>query len=381
MKPKEIKKHYWKYFFTLNVLFMLIYAAAGYLTALLILPLNLSIWYFLLGGFLFFSLMGGLLLLFDYKKNIFQKKIRKRTHQLAEEHAKNVLLLESAGEGICQIDAKGKTTYINPAAAKMIGYKPEEILGKNIHEIAHHSHPDGKPYLLKDCPMYSSLIDGKKHKIHNEMLWRKDGSSFWVDYNSTSLITSGKIVGAMVLFSDVSLRHEGEVKLAHLAHYDILTDIPNRLFFLQELPKAIARAQRSSAKLAVCFLDLDNFKNVNDTLGHSVGDKLLKLIVTLLQPLIREVDCIARLGGDEFGLILENIRSKEEINMIMNRFFSATDLPAKVEDYVIKVSFSIGIAIYPDNGNSTEELIKNADIAMYEAKKEGRNRYNIFQPH
>jgi len=381
MRPKAIYEYSWKYFLALHIIFILLYVTAGYLTTLLILTSNhifLSTWYLFIGGSLFCFLMLCLLFIFNDEKNFFQKKIRDRTRKLAEEHGKNILLLESAGEGICQVDLNGKATYINPAAAKMMGYTPEEMLGKNIHEIAHHSHPDGSPYLLKDCPMYSSLIDGRKHKIHNEMLWRKNGSSFWIDYNSTPLLSNEKIIGAMVLFSDVSKRHEGEVKLAHLAHYDILTDIPNRLFFLQELPKSIARAQRNNSIIAVCFLDLDNFKSVNDTLGHTVGDALLNAIVKILQPVTRGTDFIARLGGDEFGLILENVRKTEEINIIMNRFFEAIHHPIKIDHHAIKISFSIGIALYPDHGKITEELIKNADIAMYKAKNNGRDQYVIF---
>src|SRR3990167_767545 len=364
MRSKAIYEYSWKYFFSLHAIFILVYIAAGYLTALVILHYHysiLSIWYLVIGGFLFFCLMLCLLFIFNAEKKFFQKKILIRTKKIAEEHSKNVLLLESAGEGICQIDAKGKATYINPAAAKMLGYTPEEMLGKNIHNMAHHSHPDGTAYSLKDCPMYSSLIDGKKHKIYNEMLWRKDGSGFWIDYNSSPLISKGKIIGAIVLFSDVSRRHEGEVKLAHLAHYDILTGIPNRLFFLQELSKAIARSQRINAMLAVCFLDLDNFKNVNDTLGHTAGDALLKAIVKILLPVMRETDFIARLGGDEFALILENIRSAKDINIIMNRFFTAIHTPIQIPEHKIKITFSVGISCYPANGNTTEELVKNAD--------------------
>lgn len=341
-------------------------------------PYSPLIWFFLVGGFLFCCLMAIMLFILDSEKGMIQKIVGEKTRELATEHAKNTLLLQSAGEGICQVNTEGKATYINPAAALMLGYTQEELLGKNIHAIAHHSHPDGTPYLPKNCPMLTSLTDGKKHKIHNEMFWRKDGSGFWIDYHSSPLLADEKIIGAVVLFSDVSKRHESEVKLAYLALHDTLTGIPNRLSFLQDLPKAIARAKRNKTLLAVCFLDLDNFKTVNDTLGHSVGDALLKTIVKLLKPLIRETDFMGRLGGDEFALILENVRAKEELNAILNRYLNRIRQPIKINEQVINVTLSIGVALYPGNGDSSEELLKNADIAMYRAKNMGRDRHEIF---
>lgn len=342
-------------------------------------PFDLVVWFFLIGGFVFCTLMAILLFIFYGQKKMIQITVEERTKELAEEHARSTLLLESAGDGIFQVNTEFKTTYINTAAANMLGYTVKELLGKNIHEIIHHSHPDGTPYALTDCSTYQSLMDGKTHKLHNEMFWRKDGSSFWINHNNSPLFSNGKVIGAMVIFSDISKQHLNEVKLAHLAMYDTLTGIANRLSFFQELPKAMARAKRNNTLLAVCFMDLDNFKTINDTLGHDVGDKLLQSIVGIMQAIIRETDFIGRLGGDEFGLILENVTSKDEVKHILARYINEICNPIALNDIPIKITVSIGVSIYPDHGgNSSEELVKNADIAMYTAKKNGRNQYVLF---
>ncbi len=336
------------------------------------------VWFFLVGGLFFCSLANMILFILYGQKNIIQGEVYRRTQELAAEQAKNKLLLESAGEGIYQVDLLGKVVYINPAATKMLGYESHELLGKNIHSIVHYQYPDGSPYPLEGCSMDNALKMGTVHHIRNEMLWRKDGASLWVDYSSTPLVVDEKIIGSIILFGDISKQHYAELDLKHVAHFDVVTQLPNRLSFLEMLPKAMARAGQNQTLLAVCFLDLDNFKRINDAFGHTVGDMLLRRIPSILKPILRTTDFIARLGGDEFGLILEDIHAHSELGPILQRYVNAMRQLTKINNIEINTSASFGAAIYPDNGNSVDELIKNADIAMYYAKENGRNTYIVF---
>ena len=167
-------------------------------------------------------------------------------------------------------------------------------------------------------------------------------------------------------------------ELEKIAHYDLITNLPNRHSFFEYLEKALARSKRSKTLLAVCFLDLDNFKQVNDNMGHNGGDQLLKAIPEALSPVLRDTDYLARLSGDEFGLILESIQSTQEISRILTRYINTFNQPFSINGYEINISASIGVAVFPLGGNDAEELLKNADIAMYKAKAAGKNTFIFF---
>lgn len=167
-------------------------------------------------------------------------------------------------------------------------------------------------------------------------------------------------------------------QLEKLAHYDIITNLPNRRSFRSYLEKAIARAKENQMLIAVCFLDLDNFKQVNDNIGHTSGDKLLKAIADLLKPKLRDVDYLARLSGDEFGLIIEQISSSDKAAKIVSHYLKTVNQTIEIDKHEVNLSVSIGIAMYPHAGRNFEELIKHADIAMYNAKESGKNTYRFF---
>lgn len=164
----------------------------------------------------------------------------------------------------------------------------------------------------------------------------------------------------------------------HLAYNDVLTGLPNRVLFNDRIKHALDDARRNGKKFAVMFLDLDHFKHINDTHGHSIGDGLLKAVATRLRTKLRECDTLARMGGDEFTVILENIRDIESVEVVANKVIYAFNEPYEINEYTIQASTSVGIAMYDEHATTVDTLLKYADKAMYDAKKSGRNRYSFY---
>ena len=190
--------------------------------------------------------------------------------------------------------------------------------------------------------------------------------------------TAGLCTHYVCVFSDITLVKESQQKLDHLAHHDPLTELPNRLLFNDRLTHAILRASRDNLHLAVLFIDLDRFKNVNDTLGHHVGDELLKQVSSALVRKVRDCDTLARLGGDEFILLLENIDGQHGATVVAEKLMSVFETPFMVAGHELFLTCSIGISLFPHDGADLNVLIRNADVAMYQAKGHGRNAYRFF---
>jgi diguanylate cyclase (GGDEF)-like protein/PAS domain S-box-containing protein len=289
------------------------------------------------------------------------------------------LLLHAAGDGIFGVDATGHVTFANPAALRMLGFSIEEMLGQKAHGFIHHSHTDGSNYPEEDCPMYDSYTNVTENRVTDEVLWRKDGSHFPTDYASTPIIRDGKVIGVVVNFKDITERKQSEEKIRQMAYHDSLTGLPNRKLFSDRLGIALHQAQRNQKKVGVAMLDLDNFKGVNDTLGHDVGDILLKATVERLSAALRKGDTIARFGGDEFVLILPDLEVKEDAIQVAQKIVDSFCKPFLIGTHELVVTMSIGIAVYPNDGIDEGTLLKNADIAMYQAKQAGRARYRLWK--
>jgi diguanylate cyclase (GGDEF)-like protein/PAS domain S-box-containing protein len=415
------------------------------------------------------------------------------------------LLLHAAGEGILGVDATGQLTFVNPAALRMLGFSAEEMLGQSAHALIHHSRKDGSNYPMEDCPMYASYTKATESRVE-EVLWRKDGSSFPVEYSSTPIIRDGKVMGAVVTFMDITKRKRAEEalrrseeryrtiieniedgyfevdltgtftfvndaqcrnvgtpreqllgksnraytseeeakrlyqlfsgiyitgkpvkgfafeykrrdgtmaftelsvslirdaegkpigfrgisrditerkhleeKIQRMAFHDSLTGLPNRKLFSDRLGIALAQAQRNQKKVGIAMLDLDNFKGVNDTLGHAVGDLLLKATAERLSAALRKSDTVARIGGDEFVLILPDLKAIEDAIPVAQKIVDSFCKPFFIDTHQLVVTTSIGIAVYPNDGIDEDILLKNADIAMYQAKQAGRARYQLYK--
>jgi diguanylate cyclase (GGDEF)-like protein len=225
------------------------------------------------------------------------------------------------------------------------------------------------------------LRTGKSTTISHWQIFRKDKSKRDVE-SSVSVMrdASGNSRGFRGVIRDITSRKQAEEELQYRATHDLLTDLPNRLLFSDRLSLALAQAQRHQKKLAVMLLDMDYFKNVNDTMGHSAGDRLLRVVGNRLKELLRGGDTVARVGGDEFLLLLSEIGGIEDANTIAQKILEAFRRPFILDGREITITTSIGVAIFPDDGENADILVKYADVAMYRAKDKGRDNFQRYTP-
>jgi diguanylate cyclase (GGDEF)-like protein/PAS domain S-box-containing protein len=306
---------------------------------------------------------------------------RKRAEEaLRQLSRQNEMVLNSAGEGIFGLDLQGKTTFINPAAAHMTGWDIEDLLGQRLHNFLHHSRPDGTPYPPEECPIYTAFRTGATLSRDNEVFWRKDGTRFPVEYVSTPIIEGDKLLGAVVTFKDITERKALEEQLQHQAFHDALTGLPNRALFMDRPGYALTRAGRLETNIAVLFTDLDNFKVINDSLGHKAGDQLLIAVAKRLKTCLRPEDTVARLGGDEFTILLERVASVSDAAEVAERIAKELQPPFVLDGQEIFATTSTGIAVSSSAWEQPADLLRHADLAMYRAKGKGKARYELFEP-
>jgi diguanylate cyclase (GGDEF)-like protein/PAS domain S-box-containing protein len=277
------------------------------------------------------------------------------------------------------MDRHGLCTLINPTGLRLLGYRhASELLGRNIHYLIHHTHADGSPYPMEQCPIVQTLQDNQEVHLEDDVFWRADATSFAVEYHSHPILRNGRAVGAVVTFSDITERKAYQIRIAYLATHDALTELPNRTLFNDRTSYTLAAAHRTEQRVAVLFLDLDRFKVINDSLGHTVGDAVLRALSLRLKALMREGDTVARLGGDEFGILLVDIRRVEDVISIVRKLLDAFSKPLAVEGYELFVTVSIGASLYPDDGQDVDTLMTNADVALFRVKEQGRNAFQFY---
>jgi len=293
--------------------------------------------------------------------------------QAAEERAR--LLLESANEGIFGLDLDGVTTFINPTGARMLGYQPADLVGRNNHASVHHTKSDGTSIDEGECQMLTVMRTGQDAQVSDEVLWRRDGTSFPVEYRATPIRSHGPIIGAVVVFHDITDRKRREQQIHRLAFYDWLTGLPNRRLFRTRLGKRVGTQRRHQEGFALHFLDLDRFKEVNDTLGHPVGDALLREVAQRLQSLVRITDTVARLGGDEFAVIQPDVAELADAAALADKIVKGLAEPYRIEGHEILCRASVGVVFAADEVIDPEALLSRADVALYKAKSNGRGRY------
>jgi diguanylate cyclase (GGDEF)-like protein/PAS domain S-box-containing protein len=318
----------------------------------------------------------------------FQKKLKgevaERTQNLKQEVEKRADLMEklqlssvifdNSGEGITVSDPQMNILTVNKAFVTLMGYREDEILGQKSTLLKSNHHDDDFYKLMK-------------HEINNQGHWegevrnRRKNGEIIPDWMKVSAVkgADGKINHYITTYSDISTHSSTKQKLYYLAHYDALTELPNRILFTETLKHEIANAHRNKTKMALFFLDLDHFKIINDTLGHSAGDDLLKEVSRRLQGSIRETDMISRQGGDEFTCLLLNIEDPINAAVIAKKMLVELLKPMHIQGNELFISSSIGISIYPDDSTKIETLMKYADTAMYHAKETGRNAYIFYK--
>ena len=306
---------------------------------------------------------------------------RKRSEEAFERLSqRHEMVLKSAGEGIFGLDLHGRVTFVNPAASDMTGWSTQDVLGREMHNLLYHTKSDGASYPSEECPIYAAFTTGTTHSRDDEVFWRKDGTSFPVEYTSNPIFEDGEIVGAVVTFRDITERKALQEQLHHQAFYDPLSGLPNRALFMDRLEHALTRANRRGSKLAVLFTDLDNFKVINDSLGHEVGDQLLVAIAGRLKSCLRPEDTAARLGGDEFTILVEDVCSVDEGVQIAKRIAERLRPPFALGEHEVFATVSTGIALSDPAHEQPADLLRHADLAMYRAKRRGKARYEVFEP-
>lgn len=282
-------------------------------------------------------------------------------------------VFENALEAIMVIDCNKNIINVNPAFTDVTGYQQEEAIGQPSSMVESKS---------LSAVFYEQLWKQLQHRgSWQGEIWhcRKNGEQYPV-LKSVSIIkdNDGNILNYISVFSDISVIKAAEQKLSELAHHDQLTGLANRLLFSARVEQAIERSGRHKQQIALLFLDLDHFKNVNDTLGHSAGDRLLIEVGSRLRSCIRNEDTVARLGGDEFTILLEEIKDPQDAAQLANKIRQVLSNEINVDGVNLKVSTSIGISIYPDDACTAADLIRVADLAMYSAKEHGRNTYRFY---
>ncbi|HXU94610.1 MAG TPA: diguanylate cyclase [Gallionella sp.] len=285
-------------------------------------------------------------------------------------------IIHNAMDGIITINEAGEIQGFNPAAEQIFGYSQTEILGRSVNVLmpdptrsAHDNHM--KRYLETGETKIMGVSGREVAAV------RKNGTQFPMEVSISEMVLGGQkyFVG---IVRDITERKQAEQKIAHLAHYDYLTDLPNRALFLKCLEHSMLLAKRNHYKAAVLFLDLDGFKQVNDTLGHEAGDLLLQAVSKRLKSTIRESDTVARVGGDEFTFVLNDVESTEGAALVARKIIAALAEPLDLNGRYCHVGGSIGIAMFPDDAGDLDKLIRQADEAMYLAKQSGKNTHKFY---
>jgi len=288
-------------------------------------------------------------------------------------------VLEQISDGVIRTDMEGNIISWNHGAEKIYGYAEEEVAGKHISLIFHPEHA------IAFQTYVNILQERGTYNLEGRFI-RKSREEIFVSLSLTLLKDEkGNPVGLISINKDITEQKEAEALLLkqkkalhHQAHYDTLTGLPNRSLFMDRLEQALIKAKRSGNKVALFFIDLDKFKHINDSYGHLVGDKVLKIVAERLSSLIREGDTLARLSGDEFTMIIEDISDGKQLASLAQKLLEHMKEPMYVDEYQLYLSLSIGISIYPDDASKALELLKYADTAMYKAKESGRNTFEFY---
>ena len=300
-----------------------------------------------------------------------RKQMEKELRQSEEKYR---TILENIQEGYFEVDLAGNYTFFNDSLCRIHGYPKEELLGMNNRQYT------DKETAKKVFQAFNKVYNtGEPLKEFNWQITRKDGAKRFIEASvSLQKDSSDKPIGFRGIIRDITERKQIEQQLNHIATHDTLTGLPNRMLFIDRLEVALAQSKRNRHKLAVMMLDLDHFKDINDTLGHMVGDQLLKEVGYRLSGLLRQNDTVARLGGDEFIVLLSDLERMEDVIRVAKIVLKAFGQPFVCGNHKLTSSTSIGIAVYPDDGEDIDSLLKKSDVAMYSVKMQGRNNYKFF---
>jgi diguanylate cyclase (GGDEF)-like protein/PAS domain S-box-containing protein len=304
-----------------------------------------------------------------HEQKVVEEKLR-RAHTIMSAHFDNTPL------AVIEWDTDLRIVRWSGQADSIFGWNAADMLGRTFSGWRH-VYEDDAPAASR---MILDLVEGRtRHATLRHRNYRKDGSVIWVEWHNSALHdASGRVISILSLAQDVSSRIQAEERLQYMATHDGLTGLPNSVLLHDRLESALARARRGRHRVGVMFLDLDHFKDVNDTLGHRIGDLLLKELARRIRAALRESDLLARISGDEFVVVLEDLPDEGAPERVARMILEEVRRPFQVEGNEIHVSGSLGLALHPGDGADAETLLKNADAAMYHAKELGRNGFRVF---
>ena len=294
--------------------------------------------------------------------------------QLRESERRFRDFAEAAGEYVWELDVDGRYTFLSRRVEQVLGYTPDELLGRKPTELL----PPGEAERVRDWLVQLMRSREAFRNIEHRSMSRS-GSQVWQLVSGVPILDGeGRFVGFRGTALDITERKQAESRIAELATRDPLTGLPNRLLLSDRLARGIAAAQREGTLLAVMFVDLDHFKRINDTLGHEIGDQLLREVAKRIGGVLRKGDTLSRLGGDEFVVVLEDLKTAEDAGQVARKLIDALSQPYDIEGHTLNSAASAGIAIYPTDATDATTLMRHADTAMYVAKSSGRRNYQFF---
>ncbi|MFC1747553.1 PAS domain S-box protein [Pseudomonadota bacterium] len=289
--------------------------------------------------------------------------------------SQSAAVVENTAEGVVITNEKREIVAVNTAFTEITGYTEKEVKGRDPRMLKSERHEEA---------FYTEMWEAinTTGRWQGEIWDRRKNGEIFPAWTTVSAIRNSEdiLVNYVSVFSDISAIRRSQEKLDFLAYHDPLTNLPNRLLFNDRLEHAIQKAHRDCYQLAVLFIDLDRFKYINDTLGHLIGDKLIQQAASRLNDSVRDVDTLARLGGDEFVIVMEDIKSSKDAAILAEKVINRFRKNFEIDGHELHVTLSLGISLYPQDGDDSESLVKSADIALYQVKDEGRNGYNFYTP-
>ncbi|CAN7670660.1 EAL domain-containing protein [Pseudoduganella sp. LjRoot289] len=329
-------------------------------------------WTVLTCGLLLTALLGGMMLLISGERALIQDQVKDATARLREREARLQAILDKAADAILTIGSDGVLVSANAAAGRLFGYAPEQMPGLPLAHLLPLADGQTSAVLLR------GIASGASHE-HEATGWRSDGSAFPLAVSVSEVELPDEHLFVAILH-DLTEQQRSQERIYRLAHHDPLTGLDNRLSLNLRLDQLLAQARRSHSEGAVMFIDLDHFKKINDTHGHQTGDLLLIAVANRLRELLREIDTIARLGGDEFIILAGGGVTPESASQVAVRIVDALSTPFLLQGKTIHSGASVGVAMFPSDGDDGATLLRHADTAMYAAKSHGRGNFQFFSP-
>jgi diguanylate cyclase (GGDEF)-like protein/PAS domain S-box-containing protein len=299
---------------------------------------------------------------------------------LFQERERAQVTLNSIGDAVISTDVAGNVTYLNEVAETMTGWSRQEASGRRLPEVLQIIDGESREPALN--PLAMAMLYNKTVGLSsNCVLVRRDGHESAIEDTAAPIHDRhGQVTGAVIVFHDVGAARAMALRMSHLAQHDFLTELPNRMLLNDRLTQAIASAHRHSKSLALLFLDVDDFKRINDSLGHASGDQVLKSIARRLTACVRDSDTVSRLGGDEFVILLSEVARTGDAASTAAKILAAVSRPYRIDAQDLRVTMSAGVAVYPADGADAETLMKNADLALLNSKVCGRGHHRFYEP-